>query len=144
MPDSDDATLGPPAPPGQARTTIPPEVAGRDPGVGQVPSPAGPQVSAWAGELSDRVVDGVGWVKARTTVPVVRIMRALVYGLIVVVAAVTALVLAILGAVRLWDVYVPVHPLGRRVWLGYVVLGGALVLAGLVLLTRRTGARGKS
>jgi hypothetical protein len=144
MPDSDDPALGAPAPPGQASAAAPSEVAGRDPGVGQVPQPPGPQVSAWAGELSARVVDGVGWVKARTTVPVVRILRALVYGLIVAVAAVTALVLGILGLVRLWDVYVPVHPLGRRVWLGYVVLGGALVLAGVFLLTRRPGARGKS
>jgi multisubunit Na+/H+ antiporter MnhG subunit len=94
--------------------------------------------------LSGRVVDGVGWLKARTTVPVVRILRAVVYGLIVVVAALTALVLAVLGVVRMWDVYMPVHPVGRRVWLGYVVLGAVLFLAGGALLVRRTAAKNRS
>jgi len=103
----------------------------------------GPQVAAWAGELSGRVIDGVGWLKARTTVPVVKILRALVYGLIVVVAAVTALVLAVLGLIRMWDVYVPLHPVGRRVWLGYVVLGALLFLVGGALLARRTSAKAK-
>lgn len=127
--------------------------AARDGGVGAVtttsPGPSGapggpvpgPQVSAWAGDLSDRVVNGVGWVKARTTLPVVKVLRAIVYGLVVVISLVTALMLAMLGMVRMWDVYIPVHPLARRVWLGYVVLGGALFLAGGALLARRSGAR---
>jgi hypothetical protein len=70
------------------------------------------------------------------------VLRAVVYGLVVVVALVTALVLLILGLVRLWDVYLPLSPLGRRVWLGYVVLGAAVSLAGVALLARR-GARGQ-
>lgn len=96
-----------------------------------------PQLTAWATELSDRVVQSVDRVKARTTLPVVTVLRAIVYALVVLAAVTTALVLGVLGTVRIWDVYVPLGPLGRRVWLGYVVVGGALFLAGGALLARR-------
>jgi hypothetical protein len=149
MPETHGATSGVPG--GQSglgtvatETAIAPAPAGAD--VAQAPEAQhpGPQVAAWAGDLSGRVIDGVGWLKARTTVPVVKILRAIVYGLIVVVAAMTALVLAVLGVVRMWDVYLPVHPVGRRVWLGYVVLGAVLFLVGGALLVRRTAPKDKS
>jgi hypothetical protein len=109
------------------------------------PNPApvpGPQVKAWAGELSDYVVDGVGWLKARTTVPVMTVLRVLVYGLVVAVALLVAFVLGVIGLVRMWDAYVPLSPEGRRVWLGYVVLGALLFVAGVVLLARRRTDKG--
>jgi len=131
---------------GDARTATapPPGATGahspkRDEGEGHGVRPLG---ATWAGELSDRVIGGVAWVKARTTLRALTVLRAVVYGLVVVVALVTALVLLILGLVRLWDVYLPLSPLGRRVWLGYVVLGAAVSLAGVALLARR-GARGQ-
>jgi hypothetical protein len=100
-------------------------------------SAAGSQVKAWADDLSDYVVDGVGWLKARTTVPVMTVLRVLVYGLIVAVALLTAMVLGLIALVRMWDAYVPISPEGRRVWLGYVVLGGVFFVGGAVLLARR-------
>ena len=109
------------------------------------PNPAsapGSQVKAWADELSDYVVEGVGWVKARTTVPVMTVLRVLVYGLVVAVALLVAFVLGVIGLVRMWDAYVPLSPEGRRVWLGYVVLGGLLFAAGVVLLARRRTDKG--
>lgn len=99
------------------------------------------QASALAGELSDRVVDAVAWVRARTTVRVVAVMRALVYGFVALVALITAAVLAAAGVVRIWDVYVPVHPVGTRVWLGYVVFGGVLFVFGAWLLMPRRAKR---
>jgi len=107
---------------------------------GPAPSGArapGPQVAQWAEELTERVVDGVGWVKSHSTLPIVKVLRALVYGLVVIIAVVTAGVLGFIGVVRIWDAYVPVHPLGRRVWLGYVVIGGLMFLGGVALLARR-------
>lgn len=98
---------------------------------------AGPQVSALAGELSDHVVDAVGWLKARTTLPVVTVLRAVVFGLVVVVALITATIFVVIGLMRIWDAYLPLHPLGTRVWLGYVALGALLVAAGTFLLVRR-------
>src|ERR1700733_14739138 len=128
MPDSDDRT--------EPSTGAPHGVA-QDSGTPAVPphptTTPGPQLKAWADEVSDYVVEGVGWLKAHTTVPVMTVLRVLVYGLVVAVALVVALVLGVIGLVRMWDAYVPLSPEGRRVWLGYVVLGGLLFAAGVVL-----------
>ena len=140
MPDSQGETFGPSAGrDGSVAASAP--VGQRDLAGKPELQPPGPQVEAWAGEVSGRVVDGVGWLRARTTVPIVRALRAIAYGLVVVVALVTALVLMTIGLVRMWDVYLPLHPVGRRVWLGYVVLGAVLVLAGGALLARRSTSK---
>ena len=94
-----------------------------------------------ADAASEHIIELVGKVKARTTLKVLTLLRVVVYGLVVVVALVTALVLATLGVVRIWDAYLPLGPVGRRVWLGYVVLGGLLFLGGVALLGRRGTAR---
>jgi hypothetical protein len=96
---------------------------------------------AWAGTLSNFVISTVGTVKAKATVRVVTVLRLVVYGVVVLAALVTAGLLLLIGVVRIWDVYVPLQPLGRRVWLGYVVFGGALFLTGLWLLA---GSRKKT
>jgi len=106
-------------------------------------SAPGPQVAQWAGTVTERVVGSVAWVRSRTTVPVVTVLRALVYGLVVIIAVLTAAVLGLIAVVRIWDAYVPVNPLGRRVWLGYVVIGGLLFLVGAALLARRASAGDK-
>jgi hypothetical protein len=137
MPDSDDRT--------EPSTGSAPGVAqdaGPSAGPPNPTSTPGAQVKAWADQLSDYVVEGVGWLKARTTVPVMTVLRVLVYGLVVVVALAVAVVLGIIGLVRIWDAYVPLSPEGRRVWLGYVVLGGLLFAAGAVLLARRRTDKG--
>jgi uncharacterized BrkB/YihY/UPF0761 family membrane protein len=100
-----------------------------------------PQVVNVADAASEHIIDLVGKVKARTTLKVVILLRVVVYGLVVAVALVTALVLAVLGLVRIWDAYIPLDPVGRRVWLGYVVVGGLLFLGGAALLGRRRTAR---
>jgi len=99
------------------------------------------QTANVAAAASERIVGLVGKVQARTTLKVVTLLRVVVYGLVVVVALVTALLLAVIGLVRIWDAYLPLSPLGRRVWLGYVVVGGLVFLAGAALLGRRRAER---
>jgi hypothetical protein len=67
-------------------------------------------------------------------VRVVTVLRLIVYGVVILAALATAGLLFLVGVVRIWDVYVPLQPLGRRVWLGYVVFGGALSVGGIWLL----------
>lgn len=135
MPEIDDARgAGPVLQPGAGSSHDAPSATGQGSSTAAV---AGSQATAWAAELTDRVVEGVARVRARTTVPVLTVLRVVVYGVVVVVAVLTALLLIILGLVRMWDVYLPLDPVGRRVWLGYVVLGAALSLAGGFLLLRK-------
>ena len=97
------------------------------------------QLDIWADQLADYVVQGVGWLKARTTTRAQTALRALVYGVVVIVALIAAFVLLIISLVRIWDVYVPIEPLGRRVWLGYVTFGGLFFIAGAVLILWKGG-----
>lgn len=90
---------------------------------------------AWAETMSNLVITTVGSVKEKATVKVVVILRVLIYGLVIAVASVTALLLLLIGVVRIWDVYIPLSPVGRRVWLGYVVFGALFFLAGAWLLS---------
>jgi hypothetical protein len=92
------------------------------------------QLDVWADQLADYVVQGVGWLKARTTTRAQTALRAIVYGVVVVVAVIAAFVLLVITLVRMWDAYVPIEPLGRRVWLGYVTVGGLFFIVGVFLL----------
>ncbi|HYA44840.1 MAG TPA: hypothetical protein VED59_04475 [Acidimicrobiales bacterium] len=93
-------------------------------------------LTGWSAELAERVVDAVAWVRSRATVRLATALGFLVYGLVAVVGVLAAVVLLLIGLVRIWDAYVPVDPLGRRVWLFYVVFGGMLFLLGAWLWSR--------
>lgn len=119
-------------------------LSGSDDGVGlpggpQSSRPAKTQLDVWADQLADYVVEGVAWLKARTTVKAQTALRAIVYGVVVIVSVIAAFVLLIISLVRIWDVYVPIEPLGRRVWLGYVTFGGLFFIAGAALLLWKGG-----
>jgi hypothetical protein len=101
--------------------------------------PGKTQLDVWADQLADYVVQGVEWLKARTTTRAQTALRAVVYGVVVVVALLAAFVLLVITLVRIWDVYVPIEPLGRRVWLGYVTVGGLFFIAGAFLLFWKGG-----
>ena len=73
-----------------------------------------PQSVNVADAASEHIIDLVGKIKAATTLKVVTLLRIVVYGLVVAIAVITALVLAVLGLVRLWDAYLPLDPVGRR------------------------------
>lgn len=118
-----------------------PGSAPRTPGDGVGAARRSAQAVNVADAASEHIIDLVGKVKARTTLKVVMLLRIVVYGLVVAIALFTALVLAVLGLVRIWDAYLPLDPVGRRVWLGYVVLGAFLFLGGAALLGRRTARR---
>lgn len=104
------------------------------PGGQAAPRPGKTQLDAWADQLADYVVQGVGWLKARTTTRAQTALRAVVYGVVVLVSLLAAFVLLVITLVRIWDAYVPIEPLGRRVWLGYVTVGGLFFIAGAFLL----------
>jgi hypothetical protein len=112
--------------------------AGGAGGPSDIPTAVGAAAAEAAAELPRKAADAVQLVvdtiHDKAVRPAVLATRALVFGLLVAALATLLLVVGSIAVLRLFDVYV----FGHRVWLSYVVLGGALTLAGLGAWTRRT------
>lgn len=91
-------------------------------------SPAHATGKDWPDELADRIESTVQTIKSKTTLPVTRAARAVVFGLVAGVLGAAAFLLFVIGIVRLLDVYLPWHPLARRVWT--VDAGAAAIFLG--------------
>jgi hypothetical protein len=131
MSDQTSGTSGPtpaPDPAGAARPSTPTRTA---------TTPSGPERD-WTYQVTDRVESVVGSVRDKTTVPITKIARVVVFGLVAAVVAVIALVLVVVAVVRIIDVYLPFDPYGRRVWVGYAALGAIFLLAGAFCWSKRT------
>ena len=90
---------------------------------------------------TDRIEAVVETVREKTTVPVQKVARGIVYGLIAAIMALLALVLVVIGLLRL-HVYLPFHPEGRRVWVSYVGIGAIFILVGALLWRKGTSVKG--
>ena len=105
-------------------------------------SPAGQD---WTVQAADRIESVVGAIRDKTVVPVTTVARVLVYGLVAGVLGIVALVLIAVGAIRVLEVYIPLHvgvSHARSVWVSYGIVGGIFVLVGWFFL-RRANARVK-
>lgn len=83
----------------------------------------------WPDEVTERIESAVQTIKSKTTLPVTRAARAVVFGLVAGTLGAAAFLLFVIGIVRLLDVYLPWHPLARRVWT--VDAGAAAIFLGL-------------
>jgi hypothetical protein len=97
------------------------------------PPKAGPD---WTTQAADRIESVVTSVRDKTTVPVQKAARAVVFGLIGLVIGALALVLLIVAIFRL-HVYIPGHREGRKVWIADVGVGAIFVLIGGFSWSRR-------
>lgn len=97
------------------------------------PAPATASLTGdWPTQAADAVVDLVGTVRDRTVEPLLKLARAVVYGLLILIVALTAAVLLIIVGIRVLDVYLP-----GEVWSAYLLLGSVFTVAGLVCWSRR-------
>jgi hypothetical protein len=104
------------------------------------PTPAGPD---WTIQAADTIEAVVSVARDKATVPVRTAARGLVYGLALAVVSGVALVLTVVGLVRLATVYLPVARASghqHRVWVAYVAVGGILTLLGLFFLRKAESA----
>jgi hypothetical protein len=92
----------------------------------------------WPVEATDRLESLVSAIRDKTTVPITKIARLVVFGLVAAVVAIVALVLVIDVLVRIIDAYLPFDPYGRRVWVGYAALGAIFWLAGAFCWSKRS------
>ena len=87
----------------------------------------------WAAQTADTIERVVGSVRGKTTEPLERIARILVYGLVASILGVAALVFLAILLVRVLDIAIPGH-----VWSAHLVTGGIFLLAGLLLWRKRS------
>lgn len=108
----------------------------------QSPAAPGPPAEGrdWTADVTDRIESVVGMVRDKTTTPATLVARGVVFGVVVGVLAAALLFLLILVVVRICDVYLPFHPLGRRVWVTYAGASAIFLLAGAFLWRKRRPA----
>ena len=96
-----------------------------------------PTGSDWAGDMAGRIDSVVGAVRDKTTVPATTAARAVVYGLVVGVLGAAFGILLVIGLIRLLDVYLPFHPIGRRVWVVDAGASAIFLIGGAFFWRRR-------
>jgi hypothetical protein len=104
-----------------------------------LPGPAAPEHD-WPSQAADTIERVVGSVRDKTTGPALTVARAIVYGLLAALVGIPAVVMAIVGLVRLVDNYLPDSVFGEdHMWVTYLVFGVPMLIAGMVLWVRRHG-----
>jgi hypothetical protein len=92
----------------------------------------------WPSQAADTIERVVGTVRDRTTGPLLKIAKTIVYGTFAVLVGLAALVVAVIGAVRALNSYLPDQVFGdEHMWAAYLIMGLIFVLAGGVLWSRR-------
>jgi hypothetical protein len=103
-------------------------------------SPVPPPARDWTVEVTDRIESVVGTVRDRTAVPATKAARLLIFGFVAGTLGMVALFLLAQGLLRILYVYVPIHPLARRVWVVDAIVA-AIFLASGAFLWRKKEAR---
>jgi uncharacterized membrane protein YqjE len=85
----------------------------------------------WTVEVSDRIESVVETVRDKTTVPATKVAEVVVFGVVASLLAVVAFVSLLLLIIRLFYVYLPIHPLSRRVWIADAIVAAIFLLAGM-------------
>lgn len=101
-----------------------------------LPDPEGAPPSRdhdWPAQAADTIVDVVGKTRQKTTGPALTIVRGVVYGVLVMVLATMAVLLLVIGLVRLANNWIDV-------WLAYVGLGTIFVIVGAIMWRQRAPA----
>ena len=92
-------------------------------------TPAQPDWAAQTADSIERVVVGL---RSKTTEPLERVVRVVVYGIVAAVLGIAVVVLLTIALVRAVDVAIP-----GTVWRADAAIGGIFTVVGLFLWTRR-------
>lgn len=95
----------------------------------------------WPAQAADSIVRIVDQVKTRTTDNVVLLVRALVYGFVIMVLGLAILIMITVALLRLTDAYLPIGDgVGSATWAAHGLLGLLLSILGLGAWLSRTGS----
>lgn len=87
----------------------------------------------WAAQTADTIERVVGSVRGKTSEPLERLARIVVYGVVAAFLGLAALVLLAVAVVRALDIAIP-----GEVWSAHVAAGGIFTLLGLFLWRKRS------
>jgi len=94
----------------------------------------------WASDLTAQITTLVGNVRDKTTNNAVKAVRAVVFGLLGLFLGLVAIVLLLIIVTRgLQSLLSLGFDWDRSVYLSYFIIGGILTLAGLLLMSKRSG-----
>lgn len=88
--------------------------------------------SSWPAHAADTVERLVGTVRDKATGPILKVVRAIVFGFVALVLAIVALTILAIAAIRALTL------IPGGVWVAYLIAGAVFLLVGFFLWTRRT------
>ena len=95
----------------------------------------------WPATVADKIVEIVDAVRVQTTDRAVFVLRAVVYCLVAATAAIAAVVLLAIVAVRLADAYLPIGAgVGSATWAAHGFIGLLVSIIGLGAWRARSGS----
>lgn len=107
-------------------------------------SPASPPVPPpmddrdWPAQAADAIVDQVGKIRDKTTGPALKAARYAVFAAMAISLGTVALIIFVIGAVRMLDNYLPDAVFGEtHTWAAHSLLGILLLIPGLYLFFRK-------
>jgi hypothetical protein len=97
-----------------------------------------PSQDDWPAQIADTIENVVGAIRDKTTGPALTFARGVVYGTFAVIVGCAALVLLVVGSVRLLDSYLPDAVFGEsHTWVAHLIIGLLLTFSGGFLWARR-------
>jgi hypothetical protein len=87
----------------------------------------------WAAQTADSIDKIIGSIRSKTTTPLERLTRVVVYGVLCAILGLVALVLLAIAAVRALDELIP-----GEVWPAHLIIGGIFIAVGLFMWWKRT------
>jgi hypothetical protein len=92
--------------------------------------------SDWTVQTADTIESVVGAIRDKTAAPLTKVARAIVFGVIVATVGLAALVLFVVGGIRLLVEVLPFDH-SRSVWVAEAIVGSVFLLLGLFVWSKR-------
>jgi hypothetical protein len=94
------------------------------------PTPVSASDKDWTDEVTNRIEFVVTTVRDKTTVPVTRVADKAIFAVIAGALVVVAVMFLAILLVRMLEVYLPIHPQGRRVWVADAIVAAIFLGSG--------------
>ncbi|WP_436794048.1 hypothetical protein [Actinospongicola halichondriae] len=115
------------------------------------PAPANPADAEpdankdWPAQATDAIVTQVGNIRDKTTGPVLKAARYAIFAAFAISLGTVALIILVIGLVRLLDNYLPNSVFGEtHTWAAHSILGAVLFVIGFVLFMLKARAKPKA